>query len=131
VASEHGGSCGALDSLPTVEIDEGTFKYVLIRATDPSTGETAQLVRGVLGASYHKDAARPTLEALSSVGLLYDVLGGGRMNHNPSAAGGGTILIYGESFGFPWREEPMHDVTAALCEKRYPGYKVEWQAGGY
>ena len=50
------------------------------------------------------------------------------MEHAPAE---GTILIYGHSMGFPWRGEPMHNVTASLCEKQYPAYKVEWQEGGY
>ena len=40
----------------------GTFKYVLIEAM--GTKGPMHLVRGVLGASYHVDAATPTLNQL-------------------------------------------------------------------
>mmetsp|Transcript_55909 Transcript_55909/g.76294 ORF Transcript_55909/g.76294 Transcript_55909/m.76294 type:complete len:134 (+) Transcript_55909:165-566(+) len=48
---------------PAVQIDEGVFKYVLIKVQDRIMGSSF-LVRGCAGAKYHKDVARPTVEAL-------------------------------------------------------------------
>ena len=129
-------ACSALESFAPVDISpQGVFKYVLVKATDPTTKAYKFLVRGVLGASYHKDAAQPTLLALEEAGLEYHVLGGGRINHNSE---GKDILIYGfscESYaprgavlnsgpcvcgtdGFPWEnDEPKHMISSDLIQQ--------------
>lgn len=118
---------GRLTVFPSVVIDEGcTYKYVLIRAKGPN--RTKALVRGCRDAEYHKDAARPTLQELTKAGFQYQVLGGGRISHDVTQE---RIVVYGHSFGFPWADEPMHSVTAALCQSAYPGYTVEWNNKGY
>eukprot|EP01068_Selenidium_serpulae_P009672 Selendium_serpulae@DN5293_c0_g2_i1.p1 len=59
-----------------VEIDSGTFKYVLISYTN-STGAKRYLVRGSAAVEYHYECALPTLSALEATGLQHEVLGGG------------------------------------------------------
>lgn len=87
------------DLFRPVEIEIGVQKYVLI-AVNPGTDHTTYLVRGHCSAAYHKDAARQTTTELSEVGISYNVLGGGRIDHNAAAK---TILVFGFSYGFPWR----------------------------
>ena len=83
-----------------VDIDVGTFKYVLIETTNPTTGTVHYLVRGNIMAEYHKDAARSTVRELDAAGWPYTVLGGGRISHDNK---GRKILVYGHSYGFPWK----------------------------
>jgi hypothetical protein len=100
-----GGEGGAAvqsvaEDLPAVEIGvHGRFKYVLIEVAT-SDGGCRHVVRGVLGAQYHMDAAQPTLALLQGCGASFTVLGGGRIEHDPTAK---TIQIYGHSYGFPWQ----------------------------
>ena len=106
---------------PQVQIDVGTFKYVLIEAKDPASGTWRQLVRGVLGAPYHKDAATPTVIPLQDAGCQVDILGGGRIRHDPDAA---RIEVFGFSYGFG---QANHECTRRLIleDPRYGGYTVE------
>jgi phosphohistidine phosphatase len=111
------------------EIDNGTQKYVLIEATDPTTGQSVHLVRGSVAAAYHKDAARNTVRALKEAGWPYNVLGGGRINHD---AGRKEILVYGHSFGFPWQGDFRHDISTTVLKKSFLDYtSIEWSNEGY
>ena len=78
---------------PTVDIDTGRFKYVLIQVTDPD-GNTYHLVRGHAGPTYayHYNVATPTVNKLREAGWKHEVLGGGRIEHNVEAK---KILVYG------------------------------------
>ena len=130
---------------PEVKIDEGTFKYVLIEAMDPAAvaaaaargdpgvegGEgTRLLVRGHVGASYHRDAARATTELLTAAAWPFEVLGGGRIRHDAAAK---TILVYGHSYGFPWGDEGSRHADAVEVLKRaFPDYEsITWTDEGY
>ena len=88
-----GNSAKTSDQFPAVDIDTGRFKYVLIEVTDPS-GDTLHLVRGHGGPGfgYHYNVANPTANKLQEAGLQYEVLGGGRIEHDATAK---KILIYG------------------------------------
>ena len=114
--------------LQTVQIDDGTFKYVLIEVE--AKGQTANLVRGINGAAYHADSAQPTVTVLERHAIAYQILGGGRIKHSPADK---TIHIYGHSIGFPWEGgEFKHAVTKALCEKAYgAAYTVTFDTEGY
>lgn len=112
--------------LREVEIGEGTFKYVLIRVEGQDGPK--HLVRGVVGAAYHMDSARPTVELLERIGATYTVLGGGRIRHTTQSK---EIFIYGHSYGFPWQGACMHNVSADLCRQAYPSHNVTWSAEGY
>ena len=52
------------------------------------------------GAQYHADSARPTTELLEAKGMSYQVLGGGRIEHDEAHH---EVFIYGHSYGFPWQ----------------------------
>jgi hypothetical protein len=118
------------DEFPPVEIDVGTFKYVLIEVAHPtSPGENTYLVRGDVMASYHKDAAKKTTIALGNKGIAYTVIGGGRIMHD---AANKKILVYGFSYGFPWQGEPRHDISTRVLKKAFPDYEsIEWSNEGY
>ncbi|CAE7233378.1 PHPT1 [Symbiodinium natans] len=113
-------SAQALEQLPDAIIDEGTFKYVLLRVTAAS-GEKKYLVRGTLGAAYHKDVALPYVRAYLKEGFGVEVLGGGRILHDVPR---GFIKIYGFSYGFPWAEGTGHEISAEVCKNYFAGYQV-------
>ncbi|CAK9021151.1 14 kDa phosphohistidine phosphatase (Phosphohistidine phosphatase 1) (PHPT1) (Protein histidine phosphatase) (PHP) [Durusdinium trenchii] len=71
----------ALQELADAIIDEGTFKYVLLRATAAS-GQQKYLVRGTSGAAYHRDVALPYVKSYMKDGFGIEVLGGGRILHD-------------------------------------------------
>lgn len=110
-----------------VDIDEGVFKYVLLKV-QLDTGVT-HLVRGRCMAKYHKDVAAPICGMLHGRGVRHQILGGGRINHDKDTK---KIVIYGHSMGFPWEnDECMHNVTADLCRIAFPNYEVSWSPEGY
>eukprot|EP00931_Biecheleriopsis_adriatica_P003873 TRINITY_DN10562_c0_g1_i2.p1 TRINITY_DN10562_c0_g1~~TRINITY_DN10562_c0_g1_i2.p1 ORF type:complete len:232 (+),score=36.20 TRINITY_DN10562_c0_g1_i2:81-776(+) len=76
------GSSAALAELPAVVIDAGAFKYVLLQVT-AATGEQRYLVRGTAGAPYHRDVATPYVRAYVKQGFGVEILGGGRIFHDP------------------------------------------------
>ncbi|KAK3258598.1 hypothetical protein CYMTET_32364 [Cymbomonas tetramitiformis] len=130
-AIEHLGNLkGSAKDLTSVEIDEGTFKYVLVSVLDPDApGGLRYLVRGDRKAGYHRDAAQPLVQKLREKGLKYNVVGGGRIYHCPQSK---TIHIYGFSYGFPWEDECQHHITAELCRKAFPDYlEITWADEGY
>lgn len=126
-----GGGAAAssvLDSLAPVRIDtDATQKYVLIEATDAESSSKF-LVRGSQWADYHKDAARETIIELDELGVRYEVLGGGRIKHDSEAK---TIEIYGFSYGFPWADEPRHDLSAEVIKVAFPDFEVTTSNAGY
>ena len=119
--SDRSSALKTLNLAPAVQIDTGTFKYVLIEAKDPETGAQRQLVRGALRAPYHKDVARPTVHLLQQAGCLVRVLGGGRICHDPTAL---RIEVFGHSYGFGAAD---HHCTRGLIlgDRLYQGYTVE------
>eukprot|EP00420_Gonyaulax_spinifera_P028208 CAMPEP_0197902262 /NCGR_PEP_ID=MMETSP1439-20131203/52986_1 /TAXON_ID=66791 /ORGANISM="Gonyaulax spinifera, Strain CCMP409" /LENGTH=176 /DNA_ID=CAMNT_0043523273 /DNA_START=34 /DNA_END=564 /DNA_ORIENTATION=+ len=126
-AAGASASAAALAALPGTVIDEGTFKYVLMQVT-ASTGEQRYLVRGTYGASYHKDVAAPYARQWMDQGFVVEILGGGRILHDPSKK---HIRIYGFSYGFPWVEGAGHSISSDVCRADYPGYEVDWSDEGY
>eukprot|EP00933_Yihiella_yeosuensis_P071700 TRINITY_DN7992_c1_g1_i1.p1 TRINITY_DN7992_c1_g1~~TRINITY_DN7992_c1_g1_i1.p1 ORF type:complete len:236 (-),score=38.63 TRINITY_DN7992_c1_g1_i1:159-866(-) len=116
-----------LAELPGAIIDEGTFKYVLLSVTS-KTGDRRYLVRGTLGAAYHKDVALPYVRAYLKKGFEVEILGGGRILRDSERK---VIRIYGFSYGFPWVEGAGHEISATVCEEVFPDYKVDWSNEGY
>jgi phosphohistidine phosphatase len=116
-----------------VEIDQGVFKYVLLRLTDASSGRSKLLVRGSTGAAYHNHILQHAKAALpSQVGgeaaaasLDVQVLGGGRIEHYPEQR---TISVYGYSAAFG---PAVHEVTAGLVRKWHPWASVTHSYDGY
>jgi hypothetical protein len=64
------------DDIPSVSIDEGAHKYVLVRASAPGSSETPSRVRTFVyskqGASYHRNVAEYLLPILQNAGY-YDI----------------------------------------------------------
>ncbi|CAE7433928.1 PHPT1 [Symbiodinium microadriaticum] len=120
-------SAQSLEQLPDVIIDEGTFKYVLLRVTAAS-GERKYLVRGTLGAEFHKDVALPYVRAYLKDGFGVEILGGGRILHDVPR---GFLKIYGFSYGFPWADGAGHEISAEVCREFFSGYEVDWTNDGY
>jgi phosphohistidine phosphatase len=119
----------ALDAVVSVKIDADAMqKYVLIEATSAAEFASKYLVRGDQWADYHKDAARDTLIELDELGVRYEVLGGGRIKHDTAAQ---KIEIYGFSYGFPWKDEPRHDLSAEAVRAAFPGFEVTTSDAGY
>lgn len=103
-----------LSQYEDVKIEDGIFKYVLIEVTDPATSERKRIVAGTKSAEFHQEVAEPVLEELEELGLRGEILGGGRIQHNKADK---FIKIYGYSVGFPWKDEPMHDVK--ICSLKF------------
>ena len=120
-----------LEAWPSVRIDKGVFKYVLIEAyaTDPGTDteHSKLLVRGLVSAEYHADVYEHEEELLrkSSGGLDCQCLGGGRILHEPERQ---YIKVYGYSVGYGKAD---HTKSVELLKKHYPNYEIEWSDDGY
>ena len=120
-----------LEAWPSVRIDKGVFKYVLIEAyaTDPGTDteHSKLLVRGLVSAEYHADVYEHEEELLrkSSGGLDCQCLGGGRILHEPQRK---YIKVYGYSVGYGKAD---HTKSVELLKKHYPNYEIEWSDDGY
>ena len=123
-ASEGGAGASLLDAHPSVIIDEGTHKYVLIEAR--AGGDTKILVRMTADAPYHADVAKPYVNALRAAGADVDVPGGGRISHDPVAK---TVSIFGFSYGFGKAD---HAISADVCRTYFgEDYTVTWSDEGY
>lgn len=119
-----------MEDWPPVDIDNGTFKYVLIEvyATDPDAPEnelSKLLVRGKVSAEYHADVYDAEEELIRAKGLDSQCLGGGRILHDPSKK---FIRVYGYSVGFG---RAQHTKTVDILKKKYPDYTIEWSDEGY
>ena len=122
----EGASASDLDGFPSVAIDAGRQKYVLIRVTHPTTSDDVFLVRGDCASAYHADAAQATTAALERAGLAYEVTGGGRIEHDPSK---NTLSIFGHSYGFGLAD---HSISAGVCAAFFGGsYQIETSNEGY
>ncbi|KAG6541224.1 hypothetical protein Mapa_017385 [Marchantia paleacea] len=109
--------------VPTVDIDEGTFKYVLINIEDDQ-GHQKLLVRGRKALPYHSDIFEETRKLLKKLGLNLQVsqLGGGRIDHNPDQR---TLRVYSSSQAFGQAD---HTVTSALLRQAYAlhTFTISW-----
>ncbi len=120
--------------VPSVSIDEGANKYVLISATEPfpSEGETQCytmfFVTSKRGAAYHRNAAEPYVDLLQSRGYRnINITGGGRIFYSKAEK---KISIYGYSYGFGLAD---HSISQEVIENdgRFEGYDVSWSNDGY
>jgi len=113
--------------LPSVEIDEGTHKYVLIRAS--VDGEERYIVTSRRGASYHRNAAEPMIAKLEAAGCYHDieVTGGGRISYEEADK---KIHIYGFSYGFGQANHAIAQRTVQE-DPRYKDYTVTISNDGY
>ncbi|KAG1662836.1 hypothetical protein FOA52_010627 [Chlamydomonas sp. UWO 241] len=125
---ESGGWAG--DALPQVNIDAGTFKYVLMRLRTPDGSRSKLLVWGDTHAAFHNHVFQAAKSDARAVGLEVDELGGGRIAHEPGPEGGlaGAVHIYGHSAAFG---PAPHEVAAALVRRWYPFAAVSISYDGY
>ncbi|KAL2653314.1 hypothetical protein R1flu_021442 [Riccia fluitans] len=103
------------NEVPTVDVDEGIFKYVLIKIEDDE-GRQRLLVRGRKSLAYHSDILADTKKRLDDEGLALQVsqLGGGRIEHDPEKR---TLRVYSSSQAYGQAD---HTVTCALLRQAYP-----------
>lgn len=131
-SSTHSG--GVLDSIPDVQIDEGTFKYVLMRVSCDSGGDGDEnengalhaklVVRGDRRAAYHNHIYTHFKSTLDP-SLQVDVVGGGRMEHHQDHR---VAAVYGYSAAYG---AAPHEMTAALLMKWNPFLDVSVSYEGY
>eukprot|EP00730_Choanoeca_flexa_P018582 TRINITY_DN9041_c0_g1_i1.p1 TRINITY_DN9041_c0_g1~~TRINITY_DN9041_c0_g1_i1.p1 ORF type:complete len:119 (+),score=10.56 TRINITY_DN9041_c0_g1_i1:134-490(+) len=114
-----------LASVPTVDIDQGVFKYVLIEVSDEATNERKQIVRGYTFAKFHDDVYQHVKPGIEALGLATSVLGGGRIKHTPSQ----ELFVYGYSVAFG---QANHDTTVSLLKQAYPDIeRIHFSNEGY
>ncbi|KAL4422858.1 hypothetical protein ABPG75_009055 [Micractinium tetrahymenae] len=119
----------ALAAIPDVDIDEGSFKYVLLRLSTPDGLHSKLLVRGDARAAYHNHVLQATAAevraAAPEVGLRLETVGGGRIEHYPEQR---AAAVYGYSAAFG---QAPHHVTAALLRRWLPFHEVTASYDGY
>jgi phosphohistidine phosphatase len=112
--------------VPSVAIDEGAHKYVLIKAM--FNGDEQYIVTSKRGAMYHRNAAEPMIAKLERAGYSdIEVTGGGRISLNSLEK---EMSIYGFSYGFGLAD---HSVSreVVLRDPRYSHFKVTISDQGY
>lgn len=123
-----GGSLSPdLERFPTVNIDTGSFKYVLLRVTDTRSGVSKLAVWGDARADYHNlvlQKAKQLAAQLSPAGLKVQPLGGGRIEHLPDKK---VMNVFGYSVAFG---PAVHEVSAALLRRFYPLYDAAGSSNG-
>ena len=112
-------------SLLPICIDEGCQKYVLFELN--MDGKTVYVVRGNRNAEYHEEVARKIINIYDDNNIDYCIIGGGRIQNDTH-----SIEVYGESYGFPWKNgEFKHFVTTEVLKKQYPDKTVTFRNRGY
>lgn len=127
-------------ALPSAKIDEGTFKYVLLRVSAPGGSPSKLLVRGDTRAAYHNHVFTACKAEVAAVDpqLNVEVLGGGRIEHYSSSRNessddsspctGGVASVYGYSAAYG---PAPHEVTAAVLKQWNPFLEVSVSYDGY
>ncbi|KAL3685086.1 hypothetical protein R1sor_003108 [Riccia sorocarpa] len=109
--------------VPTVDIDEGIFKYILVKIEDDE-GHQRLLVRGSKSHAYHSDILEDTKKRLSGEGLVLQVsqLGGGRIEHDSQNR---TLRVYSSSQAYGQAD---HTVTCAHLRQAHPlhEFSISW-----
>ena len=116
-------------AIPSVALDQGTFKYVLLRVSGPGGTPSKLLVRGDTRAAYHNHIFTACKAEVAAVDpqLSVQVLGGGRIEHYSSPAGGiATIYGYSAAYG-----PAPHEITAAVLRQCNPFLEVSVSYEGY
>ncbi|XP_055605460.1 sex-regulated protein janus-A-like isoform X2 [Uranotaenia lowii] len=118
-----------LEAVPLAEIDEGVFKYILIRVygkeKDDGSEPSKNIVRGFLRAQWHSDIYDEVSQSLAGLGLETECLGGGRIEHKPDQK---FIKVYGYSQGFGKAD---HQESRRILLTKYEGYEIETSDEGY
>lgn len=118
-----------LAAVPDVDIDEGVFKYILIKVYGPVNADGVEpsklIVRGYNRAEWHNDIYEEVSTSISGLGLDTECLGGGRIEHRPADK---FIKIYGYSQGFG---KANHDESRKIVKTKYSDYEIEISDEGY
>ena len=127
---EEGTSFSSAGSyiIPSVSIDEGANKYVLIRAKKQGSREDQHFVVSSRGAHYHRDAAEPMIDVLQHSGYRsIEVLGGGRIRLVSSER---KMEIFGFSYGFGGAD---HNISARVVQAdlRFKDFEITTSNEGY
>jgi phosphohistidine phosphatase len=96
------------------------FKYVLLRVTSADAQHSKLIVRGYARCEYHNDVVRVTKEELRGSGLHVDVIGGGRILHEPSCTPRVSVFGYSAAFG-----AAFHEVSAVIIRRAFPVYSED------
>lgn len=114
--------------VPSVSIDEGAHKYVLVSAYPPSSTTKHYFVTSKRGASYHRNAAEPLVDRLTEGGYgNIEVTGGGRIFLDEEER---KISVFGFSYGFGLADhERSREVI--MGDGRYGDYEVVVSDEGY
>ena len=113
--------------LPSVQIDDGAHKYVLIKA-EFNNGDEQYFVTSRRGAPYHRNAAEPMIQRLEANGYNnIQVTGGGRIFLNEENK---KISIFGYSYGFGLAD---HSISRDVVKQdaRYRDYDISISNDGY
>lgn len=109
-----------LNKIPLVDIDNGVFKYILIKVQEKNEGNGEEsdiiIVRGYQRAKWHTDIFEEVQNTL--LPLKCACLGGGKLNHDPAEK---KILVYGESTGYGRAD---HQITSNILKDFYKDYTV-------
>ena len=90
-------------------------------------GKTVYVVRGNRNAEYHEGVARKSINIYDNNDIDYCIIGGGRIQNDTN-----SIEVYGESYGFPWRNgEFKHYITVELLKELYPNKTITFKNKGY
>ncbi|XP_071522743.1 14 kDa phosphohistidine phosphatase-like isoform X2 [Panulirus ornatus] len=118
-----------LDQVADVDIDSGTFKYVLIKVHHSPEGgpEVSKFItRGYRSAGFHSDVYDQVTPNIEKMGLDCECVGGGRIHHDVDKK---IIEVYGYSQGFGRAD---HRITVDLLKAKYSGYdKISYSNDGY
>jgi len=126
---------GNFSPVPSVQIDDGAHKYVLVSAVEPaqrSEGSAGPLRRDFVvsrrGAAYHRDAAEPLVDLLEKKGYIdIRVNGGGRIFMDETKR---RISIFGYSYGFG-QADHARAKEVIEADDRYKDFNITWSNDGY
>ncbi|XP_013107129.1 sex-regulated protein janus-A-like isoform X1 [Stomoxys calcitrans] len=118
-----------LEAVQESDIEEGIFKYVLIKVYGKQQADGTEpsklIVRGYGDCQWHSDIYERASTSCQGLGLDTECLGGGRIEHNPSAK---LIKVYGYSQGYGKAD---HAQTRDILLKTYKNYNIEISDEGY
>ena len=112
--------------IPSVSIDSGAYKYVLITAKQNNKEEV--FVHSKRGAHYHRNVAEPLIPILQQSGYTnIRITGGGRILRDDDDK---IIKIFGYSYGFGRAD---HALAKDVVERsgKFVGYSITWSNDGY
>ena len=115
--------------IPSVSIDSGAYKYVLITALPPNNNGSMEIfVHSKRGAQYHRNVAEPLIPILKQSGYTcIAIKGGGRILRCDDDK---IVKIFGYSYGFGAAD---HALAKDVVEKsgKFAGYSITWSNDGY